>query len=242
MQSGRSRSKGWAGLLTPLLAIAGGCVTNRAQIEQAVVAQRPSSTHSQQIASSYRVRCPDILQVDFANLPQYSGKKPIEADGRVDLGDAGRPRVDGETVPEIVRTLASVVGISPQSVRVTVAEYNSQFLYLYGSAAGLERAVPYRGPETIVELLQRVGGLGAAATPRDIKVVRPHVADGKTPEVFTVDLAAILLHNDPSTNIQLEPFDQIHIGQSRRSCVGDCMPPWFRPIYDRVSGLGRRKS
>ncbi len=242
MQSGRRRSKRWAGLLTPLLAAAGGCVTDRAQIERAVIAQPTPSLHIHQLDSSYRVRCPDVLQVAFDDVPQYNGKRPIEADGRLDLGNSGRPRVDGETIPEVVREVAAVVGVSPQRVHVDVAEYNSQSIYLFGQVAGSERAVPYRGPETIVDLLHRVGGIGVGAAPRDIKVIRPHVADGKTPEIFTVDLAAILLRNDPSTNLQLEPFDQIHIGQSRRSFFGDCMPPWFRPIYERVCGLGRQRS
>ncbi len=242
MQRGRSRSKGWAGLLAPLLALGGGCVTSRAQIERAVVAQSAPSAQNQQIEASYRVHCPDVLRVSFTDLPQYNASRPVEADGRLDLGDAGRPRVDGGTVPEIVRAVASSVGVSPQRVHVAVADYRSQHLYLYGQVAGSERAVPYRGPETIVDLLHRVGGIGAGAAPSDIKVIRPHVADGKTPEIFTVDLAAILLHNDASTNLQLEPFDQIHIGQSRRSFFGDCMPPWFRPIYERVCGLGRQRS
>ncbi|MGH6682239.1 MAG: hypothetical protein ACREDL_25630, partial [Bradyrhizobium sp.] len=62
---------------------------------------------------------------------------------------------------------------------------------------------------------------------RDITVIRPHVAEGKTPEVFHIDLASIVLKNDAETNILLEPFDQVHVGQSRRSYFSDCLPPWL---------------
>jgi protein involved in polysaccharide export with SLBB domain len=227
MQSRGSRSIWWAGLLTPLLALLGGCVTNRGQIEQAVHARRVPPAHLLHVAETYHARCPDVLEVDIAGLPHYSGAKNIGPDGRIDLGDAGQPQVDGETTPEIARTIAETVGVSAEQVRVAVAEYNSQYLYLFGPAAG-QRAVPYHGPETVLDLLHRAGGLPSSAAVRDITVIRPHVAEGKTPEVFHIDLAAIVLRNDPETNILLEPFDQVHIGQSRRSFFRDCLPPWLR--------------
>jgi protein involved in polysaccharide export with SLBB domain len=228
MDAEGSRSIWWAGLLTPLLALLGGCVTNRGQIEQAVRARRPPATHFLQLAAAYRARCPDVLQVDIAGLPQYSGAKRIEADGRIDLAEAGRPQVDSETTPEIVRTVAELVSVPPEQVHVTVAEYNSQYLYLFGPVGGSQRAVPYQGPETVLDLLHRAGGLSSSAALRDITIIRPHVAEGKRPEVFHIDLSAIVLRNHAETNILLEPFDQVHIGQSRRSCFNDCLPPWLR--------------
>ncbi len=239
MNSGGGRSIWWAGLLTPFLVVLSGCVTNRAQIEQAVIAPRPSSSQSLQTASAYRARCPDLLHVDIAGLPQYSGPRRIEVDGRISLGEAGRAQVDGATTPEIVSAVAEVVGVPPEQVHVAVAEHKSQYLYLYGQIAGMQRAVPYQGPETVLDLLRRVGGLRTGAALRDITVIRPHVAEGKTPEVFHVDLAAIVLKNDAETNVLLEPFDQVHVGQSRRAHFSDCLPPWLRPVYDRLCGMKR---
>ena len=186
-------------------------------------------------------RCPDVLEVDIANLPQYSGPRSIGPDGRIDLGDAVRLQIDGETTPEIVRTVAESLGVPPEQVRVAVAQYKSQYLYLFGPDAGIQRAVAYHGPETVFDLLHRVGGLPTRAAVRDITVIRPHVAEGKRPEVFHIDLAAIVLRNDPETNILLEPFDQVHIGQSRRACFSDCLPPWLRPVYDRLCGMKHMK-
>ncbi|MGH7170979.1 MAG: polysaccharide biosynthesis/export family protein [Gemmataceae bacterium] len=237
MNAGGGRSIWWAGLLTSLLALLGGCVSNRGQITQGVLARRSPPAHLLQVATTYHARCPDVLEVDIAGLPQYSGAKSIGADGRIDLGDSGQPQVDGETTPEIVGTIAESVGVAPEQIRVAVAEYNSQYLYLFGPASGMQRAVAYHGPESVLDLLHRVGGLPNSAAVRDITVIRPHVAEGKRPEVFHIDLAAIVLRNDPETNILLEPFDQVHIGQSRRASVSDCLPPWLRSVYDRLCGM-----
>jgi protein involved in polysaccharide export with SLBB domain len=233
MNCGQRRSTGWAGLLAPVLAVSAGCLGHRAQIEQALSAYRPPPAHFSQIASNYRSRCPDLLQVDVAGLPRYSGPHRIGPDGRIDLSDAGQPQVEGATVPEIVRTVAESIGVPPDRVHVWVAEHNSQYVYLFGEIAGSERAVPYQGPETVLDLLQRVGGLQQGAAVGDVTVIRPHVAEGKTPEVFHVDLAAIVLRNDPETNILLQPFDQVHVGQSRRSSFCACLPPWLRSVFGK---------
>ncbi len=237
MGSGRGRSLCWAGLLAFLLGLPAGCVTSRTRVEQAVLAGRPPPAHLAEIANAYHAHCPDVLRVDIADAPHYSGAQRIGPDGRIHLGDACRPRVDGETAAEIVRTVAQSVGVSPEHVHVQVAEYNSQYLYLIGPVDGLQRAVPYRGPETVLDLLRRVDGVTPATAVRDVKIIRPHIADGKTPEVFHIDLAAIVLRNDPETNVILEPYDQVHIGQSRRSCIDACLPPWLRPLYERLCGM-----
>ena len=144
-----------------------------------------------------------------------------------------RLHVDGLTPPEIARAAADRLGLPSDRVRVGVIEYNSQELYLFGEVAGQERSVPYQGPETILDLLQRVGGVAPGAAVGDIQILRSHVADGTSPELFEVDLAAIL-RGDQKTNVCLEPFDQIYIGQTKRSHFKTLLPPWLQALCERV--------
>lgn len=132
MYPGQRRSTRWSGLLAPVLAVSARCLGNRAQIEQALNTYRPPSAHLSQIASNYRSRCSDLLQVEVSGLPRYSGPHRIGPDGRIDLSDAGQPQLEGATVPEIVRTVAESIGVPPERVQVWVAEHNSQYLYLFG--------------------------------------------------------------------------------------------------------------
>jgi protein involved in polysaccharide export with SLBB domain len=152
------------------------------------------------------------------------------------LVDGNRLHVDGLTAPEVARAAADRLELPAEQVRVGIIEYNSQELYLFGGVAGQERAVPYQGPETILHLLQRVGGVAPGAAIGNIQVVRSHVADGTSPELFQVDLTAILLHGDEKTNMCLEPFDQIYIGQTKRSCLKTALPPWLQALCERLTG------
>jgi len=67
--------------------------------------------------------------------------------------------------------------------------------------------------------------------------VRPNVAGGGRPEVFGVDVEAVLLDNDPATNIPLRPSDQVYVGETHRSSFSRLLPDWLRPIYRKVAGL-----
>jgi hypothetical protein len=72
-----------------------------------------------------------------------------------------------------------------------------------------------------------------------VQIIRPHVADGKTPEVFHVNLDAILRQDDQVSNVRLEPSDQVYVGQSSPSRLRPCVPPWLRPAYETVCGMRR---
>src|SRR5438552_3184507 len=130
-------------------------------------------------------------------------------------------------------------GLSPEGVRVRLADFKSQQIYLFGPGAGVQRTVAYQGPETVLDLLQRTGGIAPGAAPGEVYVVRSHVADGKPPEVFHIQLQAIVRSQDERTNLRLQPFDQLHIGESRRSSLVKCFPRWLQPMYESMCGLRR---
>jgi protein involved in polysaccharide export with SLBB domain len=223
-----------------VLCLLAGCAHNRSQLDQAVKSDRGGPTRNEGVAGQYAVRCPDVLDVRVEGRPDLGGRAAVGPDGRLDMDGLGRPRVEGQTTAEVAGTVASAVGVPPESVRVRIAEYNSQQIYLFGEVIGLHRAVPYQGPETVLDLLQRVGGITPEAAPGDVHVIRAHVVDGHDPEVFHIDLRAIAVKKDQSTNLRLQPFDQVYVGQTRRAVLDHCMPPWLRPMYEALVGLRRK--
>jgi protein involved in polysaccharide export with SLBB domain len=222
---------GW--LLIMLAGCAGdGSGMNRALRPEQTVAQESFST-----AKFYQVHCPDQLEIQLQGLHPWRGRCDVAPDGRIGLGRLGTVRVDGLTPGEIADQLSQLLSMRSEEVQVVVAAYKSQQVYLYGEVASSQRAVAYEGPERVVELLERVGGLTSGASPGDVQVVRTHVADGKQPEIFHVDLPAIVLKQDQQSNIRLHPFDQIYIGQTKQSCMVKCLPPWCRGFFEYLCGM-----
>lgn len=220
-----------------VLCVLSGCVTSKPHIDQAMRTEQGGPVRNEGVAGQYRLRCPDVLEVNVLGQPDLLVRGPIGPDGRFDLPGYGRLRIEGQTMGETAQALAAVDDVPVAVVQVRVLQYRSQQIYLFGEGIGLPRAVPYQGPETVVDLLERIGGLTPGAAAGDVYVVRPHLTTGRPPEVFHIDLAAILLKRNQGTNLRLEPFDQVHVGQTRQACLEKCVPPWLRPTYESLCGL-----
>lgn len=225
-------------LLGTLALLAGGCqALKRPTMHESLLTSR--KTTRDVLSSAYVIRCPDLIDLCVEGRAECSGRFPIGADGRLALPIADPPRLEGLGEERAAEVVAERLGVPRDKVWLAVAEYRSQQIYLFGEIKGHSRAVPYQGPETVLELLQRVGGLTSGADVGDVQVVRAHVADGRQPEVFHVDLRAALTRNDHQANPRLQPFDQIHVGQSRPSSTMKCLPPWLQPLYRQFAGLSR---
>lgn len=216
----------------------GGCAASKPQhVDRSLMREKGSARRNEGVPERYPIGCPDVLEITVVGRPEYTGRRTVRPDGRIDLGELGQPRVEGRAAPEVIHLIAGLLALPPEYVDVRVAEYHSQVLYLFGEVNGLQRTVPYRGQETVLDLLQRAGGITSGAAPDDVFVVRSRILDGQRPEVFHVDLRAIVLKQDQKTNLRLQPFDQIHVGATRRARLEKCFPPWLRPLYQLVCGL-----
>jgi protein involved in polysaccharide export with SLBB domain len=206
---------------TLALALCAGCVGAEPRIRTAL--KNPQSAPPVATATIYTVSCPDVLEVVIANRPNLSGRYAIDPDGTITL-DAARVSVEGQTTESAAAKIAAVVGRPASGVRVAVAEYKSRSVFLFGPGAGAERAVPFQGSESVVTFLRRTGGLTAQGNSDEVHVVRPQVAVGRRPEVFNVDLAAILIKGDTSSDIALQAYDQVYVGATRRSVYAHYLP------------------
>lgn len=224
-----------APMLTGLLcAVLAGCVSNpnRATVEKNIMSDRGSDAQRQSLDEKYRVGCPDVLQIRAEDRREFDGQYVVGPNGRVKLGRYGEIRAEGRTLPEIARVVAETIGSSPEKVRVRVVEFCSRHLVLIGEVVGRHRTIPYQGRETVLEVLQRSGGITQGAEPTEVYVLRSHIGDLQRPEVFHVDLQSIVLNKNHASNIQVLPYDQIHVGETRQARVEKCIPPWLRPIYE----------
>jgi polysaccharide biosynthesis/export protein len=222
MEAAGSRpSRSLAALAVGLALALGGCAAPRA----CYCHDQPAAL--EQTKSAYTVACPDTLELVIESHPELAGQTPIRPDGTISLGSIGRLRVEGFTTAEIENRMASVLGMSQSSVQVRIVEFASRQVFLCGPEDGRERATPYLGPEPVVDLLRRTGGLSRQAEPRDVHVVRANVAAGRRPEVFDVNLQAILTGGDASTNIIVQPYDQVYVGETARASWAKCLPPWM---------------
>ncbi len=170
-----------------------------------------TSTSDREVAESYQVGCPDELTIEVRGKAGFPTRKVVGPDGRIELGNYGKPRVEGRSPAQIAELLAADLAVPREMVRVRVVEYSSHQLFLFGPIAGKQQSFPYKGQETLLDFLQRTSALPPDKHSGDVYVVRAHVVEDGRPEVFHIDLTAITEHHDQKTNLRLLPNDQIYL-------------------------------
>jgi polysaccharide biosynthesis/export protein len=200
------------------------------QVTQPLVNLTKRLSSAQLGESDYRLRCPDIVEISIASRPDCSGTYAISAEGRLPIRNLGEPRVEGQTTEEVRQNLAELMHIPDEQIRCRVVEHRSQMVYFFGPAVGPPRPIPFQGSETVTHLLQRIGGLNKQFRWDAVEVLRGNVADGNPPQVFRVDLNAILNQSDPRSDVTLHPFDEIHLLESKRSQFWKMMPDWLKKL------------
>jgi len=189
--------------------------------------------------AAYRIGCPDVLEVAFIDYPDRDALCAVDLDGRLPLGDdlSKCSRVEGRTLDDVRAELARLTGVPPERVTVRLAAPRSSRVYLHGPIRGRSRVVPYQGPEPVIDFLKRVGGLPPGSKLNEVYVVRPNVAIGGQTEVFRVDVPAVLIDGDMTTNVPLKPSDEVYVGETKRSVFARMLPDWLGPAYRRFAGL-----
>jgi protein involved in polysaccharide export with SLBB domain len=215
-----------------LVLVLAGCAAPRENVRQALNGSPPASYQA------YRVACSDVIQVAVAGKPKWTGSHVIRANGCIDLPEVGRVRVEGMCTDEIQASLSDLGDVDKHGVQAAVALFSSQHVYVFGEVTGKQRAVAYEGPETVVQLLRRIGGITHEGAPEHVRVVRNPCLEKARPEVHYVDLRAILLDNDQRTNITIQPHDSIYIPETRQARLSRCFHPWFRWLAG-IASFGR---
>src|SRR5262245_23001489 len=129
--AGRTSPRAWFVLCVGLLA---GCASGPQQFDKALMADKGTPPTAAELP--YTVACPDLLDVAVAARPDLSGLQEVSPDGCVAVGSAGRVRVEGQPAGDAGRLIAAVAGVPEDAVRVRVAGYHSQQVYLTGQVVG----------------------------------------------------------------------------------------------------------
>ena len=159
----------------------------------------------------------------YATKPEWNALASVDVDGRLPLGPLGEVPAQSKTLAEVQNAIAEKGGMPPSEVTAIQHEARSQCLTVYGPERNRQRNVGYRGPERVLELLQRTGALqpGCCDT-RDLAVVRANVAVGVSPTGSALRRFGVGDRGKEQTYDQrgvATRLDQIHVGETRQSRV-----------------------
>ncbi len=176
---------------------------------------------------------PDALEVRFPTRPEWDTLATVDLDGRIALGQVGRPIVAGATVEEVQQQIAQLAELPRDQVQVSIAEYRSARIYLSGPENDRQSVWAYRGPETVYDFLLRAKAIRPGMTDlHAVRVLRPNVAAGHPPLEYFIDLSQTPRAGTENGQFQLHASDEVLVGETRQSRFARVLPKWLRPIYE----------
>lgn len=188
--------------------------------------------------AEYRIGCPDVLDVSFPAAPTQDAVSVVDVDGRIPVQGVGKPRVEGLTVAEAGVMIAQMAEVPDDQVVVSVVQPRSQRIFVSGPDNRRSRIMSYPGPVPVLDFLRQSGTIPPASTKLNrVYVLRSNVADGTPPRLYHIDVEAVLLDADSTTNLPLEPGDHVYLGETRRSSISRLIPDFARPLYRKLVGL-----
>lgn len=150
--------------------------------------------------AAYHVGSGDVLDLAVSQEPKLTGKFTVDEDGALQLELLGKVDVRGRTVEEIDGLLQKKLKVyfKQPTVRVSVAEYRSQKVYVLGAVAR-PGAYVLAGDRTLLDELLEAGGTTPGATGR---VVLVHAEQGA--RVAANGVLAASKDDDPNDSVVVD--------------------------------------
>ncbi len=240
----RGRHVWFAVTLLGLMTVMAGCASdkplriNERLTSLRMVAKRPPD-------AIYIVDPPDTIQIEFTNLAEAPRTVRVRQDGTVTLPLLHDVEVAGLTTDQIRDRLQDAYAgyyRDPQ-ILVTVANYASKQVYLYGEVRG-QGARPYTGYQTLSSAIGAAGGVTRRAATGRVKVIR---GDPDHPQVFKVDLDDLLFEGEALQDVSLAEGDVVYVPPTVLAWIGyqvEAVLFPFRSVisvfatYDTIQDIG----
>ena len=204
----------WFRLVVLLVGLAGVIAAGQETASDAVSPPKVKKSRPYKITNSDRLRIEVIPEDDL--LTQCR----VDTKGCVNLKYVGEVPVAGQTIPQAQQAIESAYrdqrNLRNPQVRINVEEYAPREVFINGDVRAPARYVmPIETVMTIVDLVQKAGGLLDTAKGTAIRVLRKG-PDGKE-QVFTVDVEGILKAKKNAkvedNSLELEPGDNVFVPQ-----------------------------
>jgi polysaccharide export outer membrane protein len=105
-----------------------------------------------------------------------------------------------------------------------------------GGYGQLVKAFPSMGYETVLDAIEKIGGLPAVSSKRKIWVARPSPANHHCTQVLPVDWNAITQGGSTPTNYQIFPGDRIYVRADPFIAANNWLGKMLAPV-ERILGV-----
>ncbi|MFH1061564.1 MAG: polysaccharide biosynthesis/export family protein [Candidatus Omnitrophota bacterium] len=178
----------------------------------------------------------DIIEITVRRHPEFSGRFPIAANGKIQYPFVGDISLLEMTKKQAVEAITKILTeyIETPEVDITIVAYNSKVVYVMGQVAA-----PGRYPMN-AEFMPLRDAVLAAGLPREniaslrrAVILRP--IDGEKAQVKKVNLLSLLYEGNLKVNYDLQAGDIVYLPSTVLWKVSTVLGQVLQPAYEGTS-------
>jgi polysaccharide export outer membrane protein len=197
--------------------------TAAASPDPIVTAHTGTTTGFQERHARYQLRKGDTFDLDFTLTPEFNQTVAVQPDGYVTLKGVGSLFVEGETVPELTKTLTTAYEpiLHKPVIAVSLKDFEKPYYIASGQVAKPGK-YDLRGDLTVTEGVAIAGGFEEKSKHSQVVLFRPLPTGGFQTKLINVK--KLLASRDLSEDIRLEPGDLLYVPQNSFSKIRPFLP------------------
>ncbi|MFC2166821.1 polysaccharide biosynthesis/export family protein [Acidobacteriota bacterium] len=163
----------------------------------------------ERISPNYRVGPQDLIEITVVGHDEFHRSVRISEEGKIPFPYIGEIDINGLTRLEIESKIKIAIDeylLQNAQVIVSIMEFRSQKISLFG-AVGSQGQYALNGPETLLSLLSRAGGISEDAGENIIVIRKLEGNESRTLKIPIMDF----MEGDPTLDIPLQADDIINI-------------------------------
>lgn len=173
------------------------------------VVQTPPATVAE--ASKYTLGPDDIIEIDVRRHPEFSGKYPVTAEGKIEYKFVGDIIVKGLTKVQLQERLTTLLAeyIIEPDVNVQILAYLSKVYYVVGEVNRPGKFYMKGNTITVREALIEAALPTQGASMRKCRLITP---DAKVKNKYVyVNVYELLYGGDLKCNLEMKPGDVLYV-------------------------------
>jgi len=174
--------------------------------------------------SRYHIASEDVVELQFPSTPEFNQTVTVQPDGYITLKEIGDVQVEGDTVPELRRTVQSAYEkiLANPFISVDLKDFQRPYFMVLGQV-GRPGKYDLRGVTTVSEAVALAGGFTSLSKHSQVLLFRR--VNDKWTSVTKIDLKHMLNSRNLSEDSSLRPGDMVYVPQNAVSKVKAWVPP-----------------
>ena len=178
----------------------------------------------------YQLHSADVLELNFPFTPEFNQSVTVQPDGYITLRGVDSIRVEGQTLPEVTKTLGTVYGkiLHEPVINVELKDFEKPY-FIVGGEVGHPGKFDLRGDTTATEAVAIAGGLRDSA--KHSQVVLFHRVPNGWVQAKKLNLKKMLNDADLNEDAYLQPGDFLYVPKNKLSKIERFLPTSSLGLY-----------